>query len=236
MTPGSNPFLLRDFLLKKLKIDVTSLSPKDISEAQEAAVSMNLYEEIKRGRSSRRGPPRVPSPSRGPPRIPSPARGPPSFPSPARGPPSLPSPARGPPSLPSPALSIRQQPKSSSRPTPPPVPRRDPPRDRLEVFKPNLPQARRELPPSPDKRINSPASNPQRFERKVNVPISKPPRSVASVPPPPPAAPTPPPPPPPAPMTTPPAPKPSASLSNKPERNDETTTTAGTGALLDDIR
>ena len=54
---------LREFLLKKMNIDVSSLSQQDISEAHEVAISNNLYETIDLKKSSRQRPlpPRKPS-------------------------------------------------------------------------------------------------------------------------------------------------------------------------------
>ena len=103
----------REFLLKKMNIDVSSLSQQDISAAHEVAISNNLYETIDLKKSSRHRPP--------PPRKPS-------------------APTRD--HL-APQLSTRQAVSTPIKPSPPPVPARERTESRnREILSPSLPSQR----------------------------------------------------------------------------------------------
>ena len=97
---NSKMFLFRSFLMKRLNIDISSLTPQEINQAKKVADEENLYEKIEKGRSlnrSLKAPfkpiPRTPSPNPSVPKVkppPIPRREPPPSPRPAL--PNLPPP------------------------------------------------------------------------------------------------------------------------------------------------
>ena len=104
-------FLFRTFLMKRLNIDISSLTPQEINQAKKVAEEENLYEKIEKGRSLNRSlkapfkpvPARTPSPNPSVPKVkppPIPRREPP--PIPRHEPPPSPRPAL--PNLPPPRV------------------------------------------------------------------------------------------------------------------------------------